>query len=99
MHLPPISHCKGGSAARHPRGAPINLRSATWQTRTVDRRGCRGLGTLAALSRSAMTGRGELLDRVVARALILMEDMYPVTYHSVVRAPTARSALHQPSRH
>ena len=46
-----------------------------------------GLGTLAALSRSAMTGRGELLDVSLLETLILMEDMYPVTYHSVVGRP------------
>src|SRR5882724_4921645 len=72
----------GGPATRgHPDQPPISTggRPAEWTAGVLA-----GIGTLAALRRRTKTGRGELLDLSLLETMILIEDMYPVTYHSIV---------------
>lgn len=45
------------------------------------------LGTLAARHRAFQTGTGELLDVSMFEALLLTQDLYPVTYFSVAGRP------------
>ena len=75
----------GGPATRgHPDQPPVSNggRPAEWTAGVIA-----GVGTLAALRRRTMTGRGELLDLSLLETMILIEDMYPVTYHSLAGRP------------
>jgi crotonobetainyl-CoA:carnitine CoA-transferase CaiB-like acyl-CoA transferase len=72
----------GGPATRgRPDRPPISNggRPAEWTAGVMA-----AIGTLAALRRRNVTGQGELLDLSLLETLILIEDMYPVTYHCLV---------------
>jgi crotonobetainyl-CoA:carnitine CoA-transferase CaiB-like acyl-CoA transferase len=71
----------GGPATRGRLDQPpisVGGRPAEWTAGVIA-----GIGTLAALRRRMRTGRGELLDVSLLETMILIEDMYPVTYYSL----------------